>query len=114
MNLAKLLQDGLLWKTQMSTWPWLPSTVIAARQRMRNSFVHSSSILMSEQGRLGSEEDTLVRETLMSHYALLSVDLASHSDALTPYESSDINGFHLASYVQLVYLAAQVLDAFHY
>ena len=46
-------------------------------------------------------------------YAIYPVDLASHSSALTPYETSSINRFHLASYVWLDYLAAQVLDAFH-
>ena len=41
------------------------------------------------------------------------VDLASHLGALTPYETSDTNQFHLASYVGLDSLACQALDAFH-
>jgi hypothetical protein len=49
----------------------------------------------------------------MLFYVIYPVDLASHSSALTPYETSNINRFHLASYVWLDYLAAQVLDAFH-
>ena len=49
----------------------------------------------------------------MLFYALFSVDLASHSVALTTYETSSINRFHLASYVWLYYLTATVLDAFH-
>jgi hypothetical protein len=49
----------------------------------------------------------------MLFYAFYPVDLASHSSALTPYETSCINQFHLASYVGLDSLACQVLDAFH-
>ena len=45
-------------------------------------------------------------------YAIYPVDLASHSGALTPYETSSINQFHLASYVGLDSLAGQALDAF--
>ena len=46
-------------------------------------------------------------------YALFSVDLASHSQALTRYEPSSINWFRLASYVKLNSLACWALDAFH-
>lgn len=49
----------------------------------------------------------------MLFYAFNPADLANRSEALTPYETSSINRFHLASYVRLDYLAAQVLDAFH-
>jgi len=46
-------------------------------------------------------------------YAIYSVDLASHSSALTPYETSSINQLHLASSIGLNSLACRVLDAFH-
>lgn len=49
----------------------------------------------------------------MLFYAFYSVDLASHSVALTTYETSCINWFHLASYVRLDCVATQVLDVFH-
>ena len=41
------------------------------------------------------------------------VDLASHSSALTHYETSSTNHFCLASYDGLDSLACQALDAFH-
>ena len=74
--MLKLLQDSLDWKKQMSTWHLLPSMVIAARQRTRNSYVHSSLILTSGQGKQLSEEDTIVKGMLSFHYTLSSQELA--------------------------------------
>ncbi len=49
----------------------------------------------------------------MLFYAFYPVNLASYSSALTPYETSCINQYHLASFIGLGSLASQVLDAFH-
>jgi len=73
--MLKLLQDSLNWKQQTCMWPLLPSMVIAARQRTRNTYVHSSLISTSGQVRQLSEEDTIVKGMLSFHYTLSSQEL---------------------------------------
>ena len=64
----RLLQLSLEWKKTMSTWRYLPSTVIAERLRTRNSYAHSSLTWMSEIQRLRLIEDTQRRLTPTSHF----------------------------------------------
>ena len=49
----------------------------------------------------------------MLFYAFYPVNLASYSSALTPYETSCINQYYLASFIGLYCVATTVLDAFH-
>ena len=64
----KLLQLSLEWKKTMSTWRYLPSTVIAERLKTRNSYAHSSLTWMSEIQRLRLIEDMQQKLTPTSHY----------------------------------------------
>ena len=63
----KLLQLSLEWKKTMSTWRYLPSTVIAERLRTRNSYAHSSLTWMSEIQRLRLIEATQPKLMPTSH-----------------------------------------------
>ena len=59
----RLLQLSLEWKKTMSTWRYLPSTVIAVRLKTRNTYAHSSLTWTSEIQRLRLVEATQLKLT---------------------------------------------------